>query len=159
MTPSGKLLCAHKPGSICRDCDPRQALKRWNDLPQSERKPGALQVGSAGKTDAKIPTPPPGALILQVYESRLTGDRNGEVRRRQKHETFSWGEYEPGRDQIWLSETEWKALVPPDQKKGARHLLPAGVARRMIARLTDWSEANGARWEAEHIRSQDLTLI
>ena len=39
MTASGKFLCAHKPGSICRDCDPQQALKGWNDLPESERKP------------------------------------------------------------------------------------------------------------------------
>jgi hypothetical protein len=159
MTASGKFLCPHtKAGVHCRDCDPRTALKSWNDLPERERKPDAIQVGSAGKSDPKIPTPPSGALILQVYESRMTGDVKGEVRRRQKHETFSWGEYEPGRDQIWLSEAECKALVPQDQKKGTTQPLPAGIARRMIARLTDWSEANGAHWQAEHIRSQNLTL-
>src|SRR5262249_7521399 len=31
-------------------------------------------------------------------------------------------------------------------------------AGRMIAHLTDWSEANGARWEAAHVRAQSLTL-
>src|SRR5262249_40143978 len=113
MTASGKFLCAHTPGSICRDCDPGTALQRWRDLPERERKPGAIHVGSAGKIDPQIPTPPPGALILQVYESRLTRDVKGDVQRRAKHETFSWGVYEPGRDQIWLSESEWKALVPP----------------------------------------------
>lgn len=158
MTASGKFLCAHTPGSICRDCNPATALQRWRDLPERERVPGAALVGSSGMVDSKVPTPPPGALILQVFESRLTGDLKGELRRRQKHETFSWGEYEPGRDQIWLSEAEWKTLVPPDRKKGKRFPLPAGVARRMIARLTDWSEANGARWEPQHVRSQDLTL-
>jgi len=159
MTASGKFLCTHTPGAICRDCDPRLVLQRWNELPERERKPGAIQVGSAGKSDAKVPTPPSGALILQVFESRLTGDVKGAVRRRQKHETFSWGEYEPGRDQIWLSESDWKALIPQDPKKGSRVSLPAGIARRMIARMTDWSEANGAHWEAEHIRSQDLALV
>lgn len=158
MTASGKFLCSHQPGSICRDCDAGAALKRWRELPEKERQPGAVQVGDTGKIDAKIPAPPPGTLILQVFESRLTGDVKGEVRRRQKHETFSWGEYEPGRDQIWLSEAEWQALVPSDRKKGARVPLSAVVARRMIARLTDWSEANGARWEAAHVRAQDLTL-
>lgn len=159
MTASGKFLCAHTPGTICRDCSPQTALKGWRDLPERERTPGAVQVAGAGKVDAKVPTPPPGALILQVYESRLTRDVQGEVQRRDKHETFSWGEYEPGRDQIWLSETEWKALVPADPKKGKRLALPTSVAGRMIARMTDWSEANGAHWESSHVRSQDLTLV
>src|SRR5262249_31690081 len=124
MTASGKFLCAHSPGSICRDCDPRHVLLRWQELPESERKPHAIQVGNRGKIDATIPTPPPGALILQVFESRLVRDGKGEVQRRQKHETFSWGEYEPGRDQIWLSEAEWQSLVPADPKKGERSSLP-----------------------------------
>lgn len=158
MTPDGKFLCAHSPANHCRDCDPRAALQRWNDLPASQRKPGAIQIGSAGKPDAKIPTPPDGALILQVYESRLTGDIKGEVRRREKHETFSWGEYEPGRDQIWLTQDECKAILPQDRKKGDRYALPPGVAGRMMARLTDWSEANGAHWDSKHVRSHDLTL-
>jgi hypothetical protein len=158
MTASGKFLCKHTPGSICRDCDPTSALKGWNELPESQRKPGAIQVGQAGKMDPKIPGPPEGGLILQVYESRLLGDLKGELRRREKHETFSWGTYEPGRDQIWFSEIEWKELLPPDRKKGTRHPLPTSVAGRMIARLTDWSEANGAHWQPEHVRSHDLTL-
>ena len=28
----------------------------------------------------------------------------------------------------------------------------------MIARLTDWSEANGAHWETKHVRSHDPKL-
>jgi hypothetical protein len=158
MTASGTFLCTHTPGSICRDCDPGTVLQRWRDLPERERKPGAIEVGNAGKVDAKIPAPPPGALILQVFESRLTRDGKGEVQRREKHETFSWGVYEPGRDQIWLSEAEWKALVPANPTKDERSVLPASVAGRMLARLTDWSEANGAHWEPAHVRSQDLTL-
>src|SRR5262249_43297050 len=76
-----------------------------------------------------------------------------------KAETFSWGVYEPGRDYVWLTEADWKALVPADRKKGDRFPLPASVAERLIARLTDWSEANGAHWQQpEHVRSQDLTL-
>ncbi len=158
MTASGKFLCANSKGSLCRDCDPRHVLLHWQDLPESERKPGAIKLGDKGNTDPTIPRPPDGALILQVYESRLTGDAKGVVGRRQKYETFSWGEYEPGRDQIWLSKTDWQSLVPADAKKGLSFALPASVAGRMIAHLTDWSEANGARWESAHVRSQDLTV-
>lgn len=159
MSASGKFLCAHSPGSICRDCDPKTGLARWGDLPEAERKAGAVKVGDRGKIDPKVPTPPEGGLILQVYESRLTGELKGKVGRRKKHETFSWGTYEPGRDQIWLSEADWKSLVPTEAKKGERFDLPARIAGRMIARLTDWSEANGARWEASHVRARDLTLV
>lgn len=158
MTADGKFLCKHTAGSICRDCDPRLALRGWNELPESQRKPGAIQVGQAGKIDPKIPQPPEGGLLLQVYESRLAGDLRGDLRRREKHETFSWGTYEPGRDQIWLSQNDWKELIPPDRKKGTRYPLAAGVAGRMMARLTDWSEANGAHWRPEHLRSHDLSL-
>ena len=60
MTASGKFLCAHTPGAICRDCDPRTALKGWHNLPERERMPGAIKVGSAGKASARVATPPPG---------------------------------------------------------------------------------------------------
>jgi hypothetical protein len=159
MTASGNFLCKHTAATVCRDCDPGIALEAWNELPESERKPGAIQVGEVGKIDPKVPQPPEGGLILQVYESRLSGDlKGGELRRRQTHETFSWGVYEPGRDQIWLSQTVWKALLPSQPKKGVRYALPPEIAGPMIARLTDWSEANGARWESEHVRSHDLRL-
>src|SRR6516225_6490084 len=78
MTASGQFLCANSPGSICRDCDPKQALQRWREVPESERKPGAIKVANTGKNDLSIPTPPEGGLILQVYESRLAGDLKGE---------------------------------------------------------------------------------
>src|SRR5262249_49443453 len=51
-----------------------------------------------------------------------------------------------------------KSLVPSNPKQGERLSLPSGVGGRMIARMTDWSEANGAHWESNHVRSHDLTL-
>lgn len=110
--------------------------------------------------DRKLATPPANALILQVYESRLAGTFKGGLRRREKAETFSWGCYEPGRDHVWLHEPEWRLLAATDRKQGDRFALPAGVAERLLARLTDWSEANAARWRLpENVRHQDLTLI
>src|SRR5262249_55468985 len=55
-------------------------------------------------------------------------------------------------------ESEWKALVPAVFKKGERYPLAAGVAGRLLARMTDWSEANGASWKKQHVRGQSLTL-
>ena len=159
MTASGQFLCTHTPGSVCRDCDPGTALVRWRELFESERKPQAIRVGAASPTDPKIPAPPAGGLILQVYESRLAGDLDSGLRRRAKHETFSWGEYEPGRDQIWLSQADCQALVPAAPRKGGRSVLPPAVAGRLIAHLTDWSEANGAHWAPEHVRGHELTLL
>jgi hypothetical protein len=156
MTADGKFF--HCEGKPCRDCNIRAALEAWNKLPESARKPGAIQIGELRKVDSNVKTTTPGSLILQVYESRLAGDLKRDLRRREKAETFSWGVYEPGRDYVWLTEADWKSLVPTDRPKGDRFSLPACFADHMIARLTDWSEANGARWAPEHIRSKDLTL-
>src|SRR5262249_53204721 len=82
------------------------------------------------------------------------------LRRRDKAETFSWGVYEPGRDHIWLREADWKLLVKADRKEGERFPLPAPVAAPLIARLTDWSEANAAHWrQPEQVRHQELAVI
>jgi hypothetical protein len=157
MTADGTFF--HCQGRSCRDCDPRAAWKSWNELPESKRKPGATQVGELDNEDSQVPVPPSGGLILQVFESRLTGDLKGELRRRDKAETFGWGVYEPGRDQIWICESDWKLLTATDRKLGDRFPLPAPIARPLIVRLTDWSEANGAHWQLpEHVRHQDLTL-
>jgi hypothetical protein len=157
MTAEGEFFSCK--GKHCRDCDARAALAAWNKLPESKRKPGAIRVGDLGQVDPKLRTPPPGGLVLQVYESRLAGDLRSELRRRDKAETFGWGVYEPGRDYVWLTEADWKSLMPTDRRKGDRFALPACVAEPMIARLTDWSEANGAHWEQpKHVRSQELTL-
>jgi hypothetical protein len=155
MTASGKFLCAN---SSCRDCSPAHAWKRWNDLPKAERKPGAIVVGELGKVDPKVPAMPAGGLFIQVYQSRLLGEVKGKLQRRTKAETFSWGVYEPGRDSLWLTEAEWKSLVPAEARKGKRFPLPARVADQITWTLTDVSEANGARWEPRHIRAREMTL-
>jgi hypothetical protein len=159
MTAGGKFLCGDGKNNSCRDCNIAAALKRWNDLPEVERKPGALRVPEFGKVDAKIPTPPPGGLILKVYQSRLQRDAKHHLERRSKYESFGWGVYEPGLDYFWLSEAEWKSLLPDNPKKGDRSFLPAALAGRLARHtLTDGSEANPVHWEKKHVRSLELTL-
>jgi hypothetical protein len=157
MTADGKFF--HCEGHSCRDCDIRAALKSWNELLESKRKPGAIQVGDLGQVDPLVPAPPPGGLFLQVFESRLAGDLKGELRRRDKAETFGWGVYEPARDHIWFREPDWKLLTAADRKQGDRFPLPTPIAQPLLMRLTDWSEANGAHWKLpDHLRHEDLTL-
>src|SRR5690349_17140483 len=46
MTADGKFFnCG---GRACRDCSPQAALTAWNKLPESQRRPGAMQVGDLG---------------------------------------------------------------------------------------------------------------
>src|SRR5262249_35304890 len=157
MTADGEFFNCQ--GNPWRDCDDRAAVRPWNKLPESKRKTGTTESAELVKVDPKVPTPPAGGLILQVYESRLAGDLKGELRRRDKAETFGWGVYEPGRDSVWLRQAEWQPLAATDRTKGAPFPPPAPVAERMLARLTDWSEANAAHWRLpQHVRHQDLTL-
>ncbi|HJT78482.1 MAG TPA: hypothetical protein VJ739_14860, partial [Gemmataceae bacterium] len=69
FTAEGRLLAyknAQDPG-VMRDVL-RRGLEEWRRLPEAQRRPGAVQVGDAGKVDAHYSrTPPPGGLIVNVY--------------------------------------------------------------------------------------------
>jgi hypothetical protein len=159
MTADGKFLCGHKKGDYHRDCDPSCALAEWNKLPEGQRKPGAVQVPDMGEADPKVLTPPPGALIVKVYQARLDRDTKGELVRCKALFGDSAYAYEPGRDFLWLTEAQWESLLPTDARKGDRHSAPAQLASR-IARhtLTDGSEANPVRWKPADLRCLDFAL-
>jgi hypothetical protein len=145
LTASGKLLGKNvlhgTTGAAIRE-----ALQTWNTLPESERKPGAIQVGERGPIDTKHATvqPPAGCLILKVYGRYLARDARGELRTTtllgdfpgiEKSATSFPGHFEYNNeanpDFMWLTETEWKSLVPASPRKGDRFPLPAAVVQRM----------------------------
>jgi hypothetical protein len=145
-TASGKLLGKkHLHGTTLGGI--QEALQAWNNLPESERKPGAVKIAERGPLDAKHATvpPPPGGLILKVYGRHLAREANGQLRTTTLLKDFP-GEAQdivkahPGYldwiceahpDFMWLTEAEWKSLVPANPKKGDKSSLPAFFTQRM----------------------------
>jgi hypothetical protein len=84
ITSGGKRLCQ---GNLIPDGQSFQkslekALKAWQELPATERKPGAASVGERGTADPKrvAQTPPADSLVLRVFSRQLGRDAKGELR-------------------------------------------------------------------------------
>ena len=156
VSPGGKFLC----GKHCwRDCTVAGALEEWNRLPASDRKPGAVKVGDMKKADRKVPTPPPGSLVLKVHQRRLERDAQGGLRRWKSHD---YGE-EPGHEYLWIEEAAWRSLVPASPQKGQSCVIPAKLAEmifRPALRDTSWGGKTtpSAYWEPGHVRSLEMRL-
>jgi hypothetical protein len=150
ITAGGKMLSKARMSSFIH------GLAEFKKLPEAERKP---PVGELGKIDPKWPVPPPGGLVVRVYQTRLERDPRDNLRQPAKFRSFGWGCYEPGRDAVWLAEEECRALVPANPRKGDQGPFPAALGDR-IARsaLRDLSETNGVTWDRNAVRSLRWTL-
>lgn len=145
LTASGKLL-GKKYLHGAKAAAIQEALDAWNKLPEEERRPGGIKVGDRGPIDSKHATvqPPPGCLILRVYGRYLAHDPKGELRPTTLLKDFpgikdpatrfpGHFEYnsEANPDFMWLTEAEWKSLVPANPRKGDKFPLPAAIIARM----------------------------
>src|SRR5262245_18276969 len=158
FTADGRLLAYKNAGQlpeVMRDTL-RQGLRAWQRLPEERRRPGAVRVDDAGPLDAHyLRTPPPGGLVVNVY-TRILHHGQGEVCR---GACATQGGEAAARDHLWLTEAEWRSLVPNRPQVGDRVPLPAAVAERLLRfHLTDNTRGEPPMWRREDIRSQELTL-
>jgi hypothetical protein len=172
VTASGMLL-GHIAGANGQQCDPRRAVEEWKQLPASERQPGAIKVGGRGPVDPAHaqPEPPRGGLILKQYYRMLAEGTSGELRHVvlrdfDHHEQFAKYRdpqaprhyFEAAPDFVWLTEAEWRSLVPSDPKAGDHFPVPAALRDRLfrfhlVPDIT-FGESNG--WEPKQVRGGDL---
>ena len=109
-----------------------KGLAAWRSLPASER---AASGDLPQLTGYKEPaTPPPGGIILKSYTRGLLRDEERQLRRPLRY-VMAGGNYgwaaEPQCDHVWLTEAEWKSLVPTEPKKGASHDVPQALSQRI----------------------------
>jgi hypothetical protein len=127
--------------------DLEQALAKWNALPLSERRPGAVQVGDRPAVDPKRATqlPPADCLIVRVWNRQLGRNERGELRYTVPEDYVdeirtsvygkAWGTAryrEPADDYMWVPRPEWQALMPPNPRKGQNVKVPVSLAERLI---------------------------
>lgn len=166
--------------------DLRKAWKEWQNLPASKRAPSAFQVEERGVIDLTktLPKPPPGGLILKLYYRSLARGTGGNLRYVQIkdfvhnhsmaknpkniHEIayidLAIGNkafHEANPDFLWLTEKEWKSLLPADPKKGDRMRVSPAVTERLfrfhLVPTMAFGEAIG--WAKEEIRAGQLALV
>lgn len=159
---------------------PKDALKKWQALPEAERARGAIKVGELGEIDAlrTTPTPPAGGLIIKVYYRAFMRDGPGKLRyvaaRDLWHDTEGKKTEEklettyPGSittpqaqpDHMWLTEAEWKSLIPAEPRQGDKFPMPAKIKDRFIRwhlnPLSVYGETNALG--PKQVRAGEMTL-
>jgi hypothetical protein len=153
-------------GTWLGDKDIDKALAAWAKLPADSRRPGAVQVEDRGPYDpAKASVPPPGGLIVREYYRELDKDGKGQLCvPRKRGELMAGGKRyelleEPNRDFLWLTEAEWKALVPETAKEGDAFPLPDSVRDRILRfHLIDAAKGLNGPWSPAQVRKGDVAL-
>jgi hypothetical protein len=151
VTPNAKLLSGW----------PDAGLEKWKKLPASERK----RLDDFGPYDSKLdPQPPAGGLIFKVYARGLVRDAEGRL---QIYRTKVARSLEAGREYLWLTEAEAKALVPAQPRKGQQLRVPEPIVDRICRRyLIDLVRVGGnggprrpedVLGEAMHLTVEEVT--
>jgi hypothetical protein len=149
MTASGKLL---ERGEMSADkktfqASLERALKTWAALPLAERKPGAVKVPDRGTVDPKRAAGerrPDSALIVRVYNRQLGQNAKGELRYtvasdyvpaiHQAYPPSSWAARfaEAAHDTMWVTQSEWKAMMPANPRKDQKINVPTSLCERLF---------------------------
>jgi hypothetical protein len=128
------------------------AVRGFAALPASEREPGAVQVPERGPLDPKrlvAVAPPPGALIVRVYNRQLMHDSKGGLRYTVSEDyipclrdpklgfvsnpTEATDRYrEPGNDMMWVTKSEWQAMMLANPRVGQVVNVPTSLGLRIL---------------------------
>ena len=149
MTPAGKVLCSDVKRSSCGGrsvCDPLKTYQRWLELPEEERRPGAVKVEDLQEMDPAFPRRPAGSIILKGYNRPLERGSDGKLKRLKEYRDCqelspksphwrTFADPEPGRIWLWYTQEQWKSIVPREPKAGMSFPVPEAVGDRMV-RLT-----------------------
>lgn len=156
LTAAGKFLAN----------DPVKALAVWQSLPASERKPGAVVVADEETPDARKlqPAPPPDGVILRLFYRNLARAADGEPRLATQAD-FPFGNQRVNLDAqpnyLWLTEAEWRSLIPATPKKGDRARVASAIADRICLQylhpVLAFCACTG--WSKEQRRTQELQLV
>ena len=152
---SGGVVLCHRERQAARQepparHQPRRASTRpwtaWDKLPESERRPGAIKIGDTGPIDIKHATvePPakasssrsmaatwrttPGASCGRPRSSRIFPASSNPPRLIPGHFEF-YSEANP--DFMWLTEAEWKSLIPANPRRATGIRCRARIIDRM----------------------------
>jgi hypothetical protein len=122
----------------------QKLLDEFNKLPDEDRRPNGGKIPDLKLGESAVPAPPKNGLILRVHTRAMARDGKGGYRAVAvedyplakgdvKH--FEWlksfGNFGPNVDSMWLTEEEWRGLVPAKPTRGERFDVAPAVTERL----------------------------
>jgi hypothetical protein len=125
----------------------QNSLERWK-----QRGSTATVADAATDADRNFErVPPAGGLILNVF-TRIPRAANAAEEWTPNHAT--------GRDHVWLTQEEWRTLLPARWQKGMRFPVPRAITERLARfHLVDNVRGEPPFWTPEELRQAELTLV
>ncbi|HWB02475.1 MAG TPA: hypothetical protein VG796_05575 [Verrucomicrobiales bacterium] len=161
MTSAGRLLSgAMKYGdrsSLAAALE--QVLESYARLPEEQRRPESVEG-----TAKPVPEPPPGGLVLTIYDRPLARDgkggfripRDGDINPHASRLAAPAGQ----RSSLWLTRRECESLVPDEPHAGQILTVPDKLARRIFLYglwpNSLWVVENA--WKPDSLKSGELKL-
>jgi hypothetical protein len=134
---SGKVL-GHGDALRMREKELTKALEEFRALPEEDRKPVLDVPENVAPPKRQLPSPPANGLILKGYCTYLKADEKGKIDRSREwyyRENPDRWPAETQSDMLWLTESEWKSLIPADPHKGGRADVPAPIQKRLFCTI------------------------
>jgi len=113
-------------------------LDEFHALPESQRTAPISLGANATPPERPVPAPPKNGLILRGFCSYLGRDENGRVFRPTQYyyrENPDRWATETQSDMLWLTESDWKSLVPRQLQVGAQIEVPELVQHRFFCTI------------------------
>jgi hypothetical protein len=135
----------------------REVLAAYAKLPEAERRPAAVEG-----QEKPVPAPPPGGLVLTVYDRPLGCSESGTCRLPEGKDFGGFRTHAPHgqRSSLWLTREECESLLPAEPRKGQTHKFPAKLARRLCL-YAMWPQTLWVveqAWQPDSVRTADLDL-
>jgi len=142
VTSTGYMSCVSASGKYLGTMASAKVLEEFRKLPEAERKAGAIEVPDLKSTEHLIPSPPAGGLVLKVHGRFLGRDDQGKLRHvkgedfpqlRGKEGSIRYLQFlfEPNTEYMWLTQEEWKSLVPASPVRGDKLAVAPAIGERM----------------------------
>jgi hypothetical protein len=142
VTSSGYMSCISPSGKMLGYAPSARVLEEFRKLPESERGPGVIQVPSLKPEERLIPSPPVNGLVLKVHARFLSRGDKEEMRYARtadfplmgatSESSNRWRLFlEPNTEYMWITEAEWKTLLPSRAEKGEAVVVDPRLADRM----------------------------
>jgi hypothetical protein len=158
MTSPGRLLSGTVKGRDGLAQALNEVLQEYAKLPEAQRRPATAVEGE----EKPVPAPPPGGLVLSIYDRALGRGEDGRYRLPEGRDLGSFRTHAPHgqRSSLWLTVEECHSLIPKDPQKGQTHPVPPNLARRIFLfglwPQTLWVVTH--QWQPDSLRAGELSL-